>query len=1040
MMRKFLLTTGSCLLPLTLAAQTGNEWDDVAVTHVNREEAHALSIPYADETAVEAYDMEASPYFMSLNGTWKFKWVPDPSQRPETFYDPSCDVSGWDDITVPSVWQVYGVRHNKNWDKPLYCNTEYPFTYTADYSVMADRPSDWTYNNAMKNPVGSYRREFTVPAGWDGRDVYVRFNGVGHGYYLWVNGRTVSKEEMERDVKLMKRLNINAVRTSHYPNNPYFYDLCDKYGIYVLAEANVECHGNMKLSHEEKFKDAMVERSENHVKWMRNHPCIFMWSYGNESGNGSNFESVEKAIKALDTSRLTHYEGNSQWADVSSTMYAHYESILSIGKEREAQAKSGQKPRPHIQCESSHAMGNSMGAVRELFNLYERYPALTGEFIWDWKDQGLRMPVPGGAGETYWAYGGDFGDRPNAGNFCTNGLIFADYSLSAKSYNTKKIYQPVDFKAKEGADGVYMLKNKRAFLTTEDLDISYTVLEDGKAVKSGRVEGIVPAGDSIEVALDVWPAEVKPDAEYFVRFSAVSKTATDWAEQGYEYASEQIALKGAEKEIYRVPETGSLVVENTAEGITVTGRNFTAFFSAADGTLARYVLDGQTVLDAPMKLNVFRAPTDNDKERTQSWDNMGLRNLVLTPGTWTVTESDAKNVVDLTINNYYKAADPYAFSVGMAFKVTDAGTVFVNTVVEPSVKKSVLPKVGFVTETPTGYENVMWFGRGPWESYADRKEACFEGVYTGTVNEQWTGYVLPQENGNKEDVRWMSLTNDEGTGVLFIAPDKMAASVAHWRPQDLYVDRNNRKKHTYEVDFTGRTVVCIDAHNRALGNASCGPDVMEQYELKAEKTLFGFIIMPLASKLTAEEMSEKARVGSPVCAPVDIQDGGDGTVVLSTTTDGAEIYYNVDGGEYRLYSRPFALTEGGTVTAYSRSAGYFDSMLTSAEIGLFVDKTLWSVVGCSSQQGGNEKVENAIDGDVSTIWHTHYGSVEPECPHEVVVDMGKVYRVEEFVYVARKDGSNGRIKDYEIYFSNDPALWGRRLWQVRSPIRRTRRP
>lgn len=596
------MIVGGVLLPsLTIMAQTGKEWDDVTITQINKETAHTLSIPYGSEEDVQNYVMEESPFFLSLNGTWKFKWVPDPSQKPADFYNPSYDVSGWDDIEVPSVWQVYGVRHNKNWDKPLYVNTGYPFTYNATtYSVMADRPSDWTYNNNMKNPVGSYRKEFILPAGWNERNVYVRFNGAGHGYYLWINGkyvgysedsylpsefditpylqegknviaaqlyrftsgsflecqdywrltgihrdaflwsapktqirdyffstdlddsytdakarievdlkgtklsqgsleikiidkgqvvtqvtqnvpsirkyvlytdvvnpkkwsaespylydlvltlkdgdktvdirggkvgfrevgirkdgallingqrmvfhgvnrhdhseingRTVSKEEMENDIKMMKRLNINAVRTSHYPNNPYFYDLCDKYGLYVLAEANVECHGNMGLSGVELFKKPMVERSENHVKWLRNHVSIFTWSYGNESGNGNNFESVEKAIKNLDKTRLTHYEGNNQWSDVTSTMYANYDHIKNIGVERENQYKNGQTPKPHIQCESSHAMGNSMGNVRDLFDLYEHYPALTGEFIWDWKDQGLKMDIPGKVGETY---------------------------------------------------------------------------------------------------------------------------------------------------------------------------------------------------------------------------------------------------------------------------------------------------------------------------------------------------------------------------------------------------------------------------------------------------------------------------------------------------------------------------------------------------------------------------------------------------------------------------------------------------------------
>ncbi len=850
------------------------------------------------------------------------------------------------------------------------------------------------------------------------------FHGVNRHDHSEINGRTVSKEEMENDIRLMKRLNINAVRTSHYPNNPYFYDLCDKYGIYVLAEANVECHGNMGLSHVELFKKPMVERSENHVKWLRNHVSIFIWSYGNESGNGNNFESVEKAIKALDKTRLTHYEGNSQWSDVTSTMYANYDHIKNIGVERENQYKSGQTPRPHIQCESSHAMGNAMGNVRDLFDLYEHYPALTGEFIWDWKDQGLKMDVPGKTGESYWAYGGDFGDKPNDGNFCTNGLVFADYSISAKSYNTKKIYQPVDFSLKED-NKTFVLKSKLAFKTLDYLNIAYTVLEDGKVIKTGTIGDVaIPAGETMEVAIDALPKEIKEDADYFIRFSATQKAATWWAEAGYEVASEQIQLRSARKSPYRVAEKGNLSVEQTAKAITVTGTNFKAVFSVTSGTLESYVLNGKTIICEPLKLNVFRAPTDNDKTHTADWDNMGLRNLKVKAGTWEVKESDAKNAVDLSITNVYTATLPYTFTTQVSFKVMDDGTVFVSSVIDPTIKNVILPKIGYVLEMPEGFEDFTWFGRGPWDSYADRKEACFEGVYNSTVAEQWTGYVIPQEMGNKEEVRWMGITDADGVGALFIAPDKMAASVAHWRASDMYVNRNNRVKHPYQMSFRKNTVVCLDARNRALGNASCGPDVRDMYELKAENTIFNFIISPIAAKSSNDQLSEQGRISSPVCSPVKIERDARGNVILSTATEGATIYYRVNDGEFQQYKEPVNMAQGGTISAYCSRTGYFESMQTSMEINLFVDKSQWKVIGCSSQQGGGEKVENAIDGDESTIWHTQYGNNEPSHPHEIVVDMGQTYRVDEFIYQGRKDGSNGRIKEYEAYFSNSPVVWG----------------
>lgn len=1218
-MRKFVYLILLVATASDVAAQTMTEWDDVAVTSVNREKAVQVALPVTDVAGGE------SPFVKSLNGTWKFKWSAMPSQRPDGFQSPNYITDGWDDITVPYPWQVFGVRNGKNWDKPLYVNTGYPFTYNSStFSVMASRPSDWTYNDAMKNPVGSYRRSFTLPAEWDGRDVYVRFNGVGHGMYLWVNGkyigysedsylpaefritdavsagentiavqvfrftsgsflecqdywrltgimrdvilwsapkhqlrdffftntfdadyynasatvnvwpegedikgktieasildngteiakssktitsnalrqyplrmsvnsprkwtaetpelytlvvklkdgkdvidmrvanvgfrvvgvrkdgaltingqrvlfhgvdrhdfseesgRTISYEETEQDILNMKRLNINAVRTSHYPNNPYFYDLCDKYGIYVLAEANVECHGNMKLSSEAKFKDAMVERSSNHVRRYRNHPSIFMWSYGNESGKGDNFKAVEEAIKALDTSRLTHYEGNSEWADVTSTMYAQVPSIEKIGKERQAQAASGLKPRPHIQCESSHSMGNSMGAVRELWNLYEKYPALTGEFIWDYKDQGIKMPVCTGSDETYWAYGGDFGDKPNDGNFCINGLVFPDLSWSSKSYNTKKIYQPLDFRY--DGKGRVVVRNKLAFKNSDDYDVSYSILEDGMSVYKGTLDiGSIAAGDSADVSIELSGIDMKPDAEYHVIFSAVQRTATPWAAAGYEVASEQALVRKAVKTPYVIPTAGDLFVSEDGDMITVSGDGFKTVFSRTSGTLVSYELNGKRIIEAPLRFNVFRLPTDNDKARTESWDKLGVRSLSVTPGDWSVKMSDNGASVDLTIDNKYKGNATAEFAVKMVFKVCVDGAVMVNTLIDPQVKNQVIPKMGFTTDLPQSYDCMTWFGRGPWESYIDRKEACFEGLYSGKVADQLTDYIRPQETGNKEDVRWMSLTDADGTGLMFVAPGLMATSVTDWRPEEQYQDRRNRVRHPHEVKHADKHIVNIDVFNRALGNASCGPDVMDKYEIKTKFSAFAFMILPIDRQLTNAQMAEMARVTSPVCPPVELTSNPDGIIELSTSDPDATIMYSVDGGEFKTYDAPFSLPMGGDIEAYSCADGLYDSCITSFYVDIYVDKSLWKIVKVSSEQGGGEKAANAIDGDPTTIWHTQYGSYEPAHPHEIIIDMGKTYEVSSFIYQPRINSSNGRIKRYRLYFSDTLDVWG----------------
>ena len=1204
--------------PLWAQDKWDRAWNDVTVTQINREEAHTLAIPFATEEDVRNNSIEQSPYFLSLNGTWKFRWTGNPETIPAGFQSEGYSTSDWDDITVPSVWQLYGIRHGKEWDQPLYVNTRYPFTYDADYNVMADRPDDWTYNNEMKNPVGSYKRAFTLPAEWKGRDVFVRFNGAGPGYYLWVNGkqvgysedsylpsefnitpyvkpgkntialqiyrftsgsflecqdywrfsgisrdvflwsapktqirdyffrcdlsdqyrdakvtvdieltgeklkegrltakivdsnhrvvavrelhnpqsgvnsiemdvsspdkwsaetphlydlivtldegesrldirggkvgfkevgigsrgellingrrmifhgvnrhdhseiggRTLTREEMENDVKTMKRLNINAVRTSHYPNNPYFYELCNQYGLYVLAEANVETHGNMGLSGVELFRRPMVERNHNHVKWMRNNVSIFMWSYGNESGGGNNFEHVEKTIKALDKTRLTHYEGNSQWSDVSSSMYGSYDRIRQIGEARLRE----DNPRPHIQCENSHAMGNAMGNVREMFDLYEKYPSLTGEFIWDWKDQSLKMPVPGKKNEYFWAYGGDFGDHPNDGTFCTNGLIFADYTLSAKSYNTKKIYQPVDFSMKE--DGLtFLLKSKLAFKTTDDLNIHYTILEDGKMIKTGRLDVVLSPGETKELVIDALELMTKKEAEYFIRFSVSQQEATWWAEAGYEVAAEQIQLQQAVKPIYPIPATGGLTLTEDADTIRITGATFEALFSKVNGTLVSYSSNGKQLINSPLVLNLFRLPTENDKAQAANWDNMGIRDLTVEAGSWETRMADDNNYADLLITSRYSAKGSNSYSVNMAFKVLSDGTIIVNTLFNPSVKQNILPRIGYRLEMPETFEQLTWFGRGPWESYSDRKEASFEGVYNSSVTDQWERYVLPQETGNKEDVRWMSLTDADGAGLLFVAPQRMSASATHYRPEDIYQNRSNRKLHPYEVVFTKNTIVSLDAVMRGLGNASCGPDVLEQYEVRAESTPFQLMIMPMTTAMENEQLSERARVESPVSQPVTISQDREGLITLTSATPNSRIYYSLNDGPFTLYTTPFALPQGGDIEAYSRSEGVFDSMRSTAYFSLLIDKTKWRVLHVSSQAEGDEAYK-AIDGDQNSKWHTPFTDPEPKHPHTIVVDMNDTYLVEEFIYTPRSDGENGNIRDFDLYLSNDLNAWG----------------
>ena len=999
---------------LSAIAQTAEkpEWNNEYVSEVNREKACQIAIPFADEQQATKLAIEESPYYKTLNGIWKFHWVADPKDRPQDFYLPNYDVTQWDNIKVPATWQIEAVRHNKNWDKPLYCNTIYPFCPWNKVqwpNVIQPRPSDYTFAT-MPNPVGSYRRDFTLPDSWKGRDVFIRFNGVEAGFYIWVNGkkvgysedsylpaefnltpylkpgknvlavevyrftdgsylecqdfwrfsgifrdaflwsapktqirdfffrtdldqdyknatvsldievtgkksndeilvkltdlegkeiatqsarakmgvnnlqfevmnplkwtaetpnlynltvllkqkvkttdirnvkvgfrkielakdgqmlingkstlfkgvdrhdhspengRTVYKEEMEKDVQLMKSLNVNAVRTSHYPNNPYFYDLCDRYGIYVLSEANVECHGLMALSGEPSWKDAFTIRNENMVRRYRNHASIVMWSMGNESGGGDNFLSAERAIKKLDTTRPTHYEGNSSYCDVTSCMYPNVQWLESVGKERLEKSQKGETVKPHVVCEYAHAMGNSIGNFKEYWETYEHYPALIGGFIWDWVDQSIKMPTPDGTGY-YMAVGGDFGDKPNDGNFCTNGVIFSDRTFAAKALEVKKIHQPVGIE--NLGDGKYKVKNKRFHTNLEDLYGRYEIEEDGKVIASGNLDDLTMNAQESKV-ITIADAQIKriPGAEYFIKFSFRLKKDTEWEKAGYEVASEQFKLSDSEKPIFK-PGKGDIKLVETDQAYLVKGDRFEAAFSKQEGTISAYILDEVSLINKGLELNVFRAPTDNDKQVDGDWQRKGLYNMALEAGRWTVRQEDGK--VILQIKNTYKGKIGFDFQTEIEYTVAADGSILVNSTIIPAINGEIIPRVGYRMELPEGFERMRWYGRGPSENYVDRKDASYVGVYNDLVSNQWENYIRSQEMGNHEDVRWISVTNPDGIGFVFVAGDKMAASALHVKAQDM-VDPNNLRKmfHKYEVPARKETILCLDAKQRPL--------------------------------------------------------------------------------------------------------------------------------------------------------------------------------------------------------------------------------
>ncbi len=669
-----------------------------------------------------------------------------------------------------------------------------------------------------------------------------------------------------------------------------------------------------------------------------------------------------------------------------------------------------------------------MGNQSDMFALYEAYPALTGEFVWDWKDQGLKMPLTKKRESFYWAYGGDFGDTPNDNSFCCNGVVLPDLTPTSKTFNMKKIYQPVDILLLDASTGTFKVKNKLQQVELKGYDLRYSIQEDGVEIKKGELPlpELAPS-DSTEITIDLTGIQMKPSSEYHIIFRSAQLNDTPWASAGYEVATSHALLRGVERPRQFTPASAAVLTytEKADKSVVIEGEKFSVTF--AKGTLSQYVLNGKVMINKPLKLNTFRTPTENDKNQEGNWQNLGIRTLTLSAGDFTIHKDEENGFLDLEVkNNYTTSTQALKFQVIQRFRVYPDGTVSVSSAIAPSSTGQVIPRMGFRLEMPKDYEQITWFGCGPYDSYVDRKNVTFPSIYHSTVTDQWTHHIRPQETGNKEDVRWLAITSESGDGLVYSASQTMATTVGHWRAEELYTSRSNRVGHQHEYNFVDNTVVHLDAWNRALGNASCGPDVMAKYERRLPSQVsFSFMIMPLEKSLSDAELTEMACVGGPMTDPVTIGDDGKGFAVLSTTTPHATILYRLsEDDEYKVYTEPIDMRQGGMLYTVAQAVGLAQSIPTERRFSLFVNKREWSIVSFDSQQGGGELAINAIDDDESTIWHTSYSPNKPDCPHEIVVDMAHTWRVSAFTYKGRMDGSNGRVRDFEVYFSDNPQIWG----------------
>ena len=888
----------------------------------------------------------------------------------------------------------------------------------------AEAPHRYTLVGELKDAKGRTVQTFSTFVGF--RKVEIKdtpahkdeFGLAGRYYYLngqpiklkGVNrhenntqlGHTVSREQMEHEVFLMKRGNINHVRNCHYPDAPYWYYLCDKYGIYLEDEANVESHeyyyGKQSLSHVPEFRNAHIARNMEMVHATVNHPSVVIWSLGNEAGPGKTFVDCYNAIKAYDTSRPVQYERNNDIVDMGSNQYPSIAWVQGAVK-----GNYNLKYPFHI-SEYAHSMGNACGNLIDYWDAIESTNFLMGGAIWDWVDQALDKQDPA-TGKTYWAYGGDFGkdNKPNDGMFCMNGIMRPDLTPKAQYFEVKKVYQNVGVKAIDMKQGQIEIFNKNYFEPLKNYQIVWSLYQDGVCVKKNQplqgAKNIVGPREKGFYTLPYDYASLDPKSEYFVTIQFLLGKDMPWAAKGYVQMEEQLRVKGADvaaPSIAAVTKGGKAMkyqLDKAAKRANITGDNFQVAFDLNTGAIYSLKYGNQEIIkdgNGP-KLDAYRAPTDNDAGigYHNAWFKNGLYDLQHVVKSWTCTanKKDGTYQLDFTVESQGKEGcdvnygnrdrDPEScynfeknkraltdadlkFTSRQIYTIYKDGSIEMQSAIGANRSKVILPRIGYSMVLPSELNQYDYYGRGPVNNYNDRKTSQFIGWYHSAVAEQGIMLPKPQAQGNREEVRWCAVTNSQQQGVVFISDSTMSASALPWSQQELTL-----AAHPYQLPKSSGTHLHLDAKVTGLGGASCGQGgPLTPDQVRSTPTTFGFIIRPAV----------KAELGN--------------LVKVSAT------------------GREMAKEMMQKMKQNKQSAGL-------------------QIAFASSQEPDEGDAGYMVDSDPSTFWHTMYSITLAKYPHWVDFDAGKEKIIKGFTYLARQDGSlNGCIKDYEIYVSNDNKNWG----------------
>ena len=1252
----------------------GTEWEAPEKLSLNKEQPRAYFFSFGDVESAKKVHPEASKYWQDLNGTWKFHWAPNPGERPKNFYEAKFDAEDWDDIKVPSCWNVVGIQKDGSlkYGVPIYCNQPVIFKHTVavgDWKggVMREPNKDWT-TYKYRNEVGSYRRTFTVSEDWKDREVYINFDGVNSFFYLWINGKyvgfsknsrntatfnitdylvkgenvvavevyrnsdgsfleaqdmfrlpgifrdtyltstakvevrdmkintdltangasvevnaklrnlgkkaakgytlnysvyenklysddivgqvgqpvasesftlekddnkaistkfnienaklwsaeqpnrytlvvelkdkkgktvdvvssyfgvckveikdtkaeddefglagryfyvnnkpvklkgvnrqeinpnsgnSITHEQMEEEIMIMKRGNINHVRNSHYSCDPYWYYLCDKYGIYLEDEANLESHeyyyGDASLSHVPEFKDAHVARVMELVHAHVNHPSIVIWSLGNEGGPGDNFKAAYNAIKEFDLSRPVQYERNNDIVDMGSNQYP------SIAWTREAvKGKYNMKYPFHI-SEYAHSMGNAGGNLEDYWEAMESTNFFCGAAIWDWVDQSL-YNYDKTTGEKYLAYGGDFGDKPNDGMFCINGILFPGHKPKPEYFEVKKVYQNVGVKAVDITKGQIEVFNKNYFEPMTDVEMVWSLWKDGKKIQESNAfkgpRNILGPREKGNYTIPFDYNSLDANSEYFVKVQFLLAKDMPWAKKGYVQMEEQLPVKSAAQfaSIKESAKGDKPTLSQTKEKNLVKGNGFSVVFNNTTGTINSLQYGNKVIFadgNGP-KLDAFRAMVDNDNWAYHQWFAKGLNNLqhkvldskVYTKEDGTVVlaytvESQApygQNIRDLGISSgKYEITkskdfgpDDFKFTTNQIWTVYPDGSIELEANINSNEPGLNLPRLGYVMKTPSDLKNYTYYGRGPQNNYNDRMNGAFVQLYNSTVQDQFVHFPKPQSMGNREDVRWCALTDEAGNGAQFISTTTFSASALPWSAMQMV-----EAPHPYQLPKSDGNYLHLDLKVMGLGGNSCGQGgPLEEDRIKAGNHSMGFIIRPVQKSY---DMSERAKVSAAGDMPLGVARDRAGKVTISTEKKDAVICYTLNGNKkVQTYSEPINMRNGGTITVWEKSNDKLKTTMTFEKIETVPVEVMYA----SSVESGEGDPGHLVDNDPNTIWHTMYSVTVAKYPHWVDLDCGEVKTLKGFTYLPRQNGPNGNIKDYQIQVSNDGKTWG----------------